>query len=933
MSQILIIHNALDSHESQKIESDNALKTFLEIRAKHPQARIYKGNPSLDSDITPNASDRQSIASLLETNEDSTIVCYPGEFASTVTWIASKLFGQVVMAFVKMPKLNNNSSQTGSSNNSLSNPENKQRIGERPPYILGRVKAVPDLIANPIRYFKDGIEVEELLLQVSENKVVISKVKEGDTPVQEITGKSVTVYDHNQSIIGSESIFKWGDTFDEAPTLGKQNASVNGQTLLSPNTTRSENTDIYFQYPNLIKCLQSSTVDDFEDFNVNETIIIEGANFGVADLAITGSVQIDNVVETLTITSSQTASEFENYRKINITAMLITDPVNGQLDLAGLYDIGSIVYSSGSYIVKLLNPTNTNTNFANLTQVATTNISANLTANTSNIYLDGAYTVTGIDRANKQMSLASPNTVNLDWDKLQDLTGQQTPAARIKLRGSQNNYIGWFTTESPLATGLLVNFRAGNGIYRGSSRRSVTVEVEYQQVVSGTPTGAIYTKSITLMGRGGNRDAVGGSMWIDLPFSGAVRFRARRTNDNGDHADLVDETKFYSAYAYHKLQKLVYSDAVIMRARTVATQNATSQDSRQLNCIAESLVYSYRDGIKSSDRILSRNIADLTIDLALHPKIGRRSESEIDFERIYQVVGDIVEYFGSEKMSEFNYTLDNDNTSFEELMRMMSVVTCTHDRRIARNIYYDLERADNDPIILFNHRNKRPNSETRVVKPQVDSSYDGIELSYIDSENGWIEKTLKIPNEFINNPKKVDVKGIVYKDQAHIVAWREWNKLLFTRVTAQFTAYCESDLIFQGDCILNTNDVRMGNTSSGQVDAWDGLSIKVSQPFVFDQAKQYWIHLQLISGFIDVIQVTQGDDAYHFLLERPPSEPLIITGQVHTMYTLTISGEKTDQRFLVSTRTPKDIFENEVVAVNFDERFYRNDKDIINHLI
>ncbi len=30
-------------------------------------------------------------------------------------------------------------------------------------------------------------------------------------------------------------------------------------------------------------------------------------------------------------------------------------------------------------------------------------------------------------------------------------------------------------------------------------------------------------------------------MWITLPFTGAVRFRARRTNDNGDAVDLSDE--------------------------------------------------------------------------------------------------------------------------------------------------------------------------------------------------------------------------------------------------------------------------------------------------------------------------------------------------------------------------------------------------------
>ena len=42
----------------------------------------------------------------------------------------------------------------------LAAPENKQRIKARVPYILGRVKAIPDLYAPAYRHFVDGVEVE-----------------------------------------------------------------------------------------------------------------------------------------------------------------------------------------------------------------------------------------------------------------------------------------------------------------------------------------------------------------------------------------------------------------------------------------------------------------------------------------------------------------------------------------------------------------------------------------------------------------------------------------------------------------------------------------------------------------------------------------------------------------------------------------------------
>lgn len=127
MSQICIIHNALDETEQEIVQSENVLKTFLEIKAKHPQALIYRGNPCPENDITPTSEDKAGIARLLETNADCWIVCYPGETSTIVTWVATKLLGAAIQSFVKIPKMNNGTS-TGSSNNNLSNPENKQQI-------------------------------------------------------------------------------------------------------------------------------------------------------------------------------------------------------------------------------------------------------------------------------------------------------------------------------------------------------------------------------------------------------------------------------------------------------------------------------------------------------------------------------------------------------------------------------------------------------------------------------------------------------------------------------------------------------------------------------------------------------------------------------------------------------------------------------------
>lgn len=932
MSRILIIENALDKTEHRFVDSNDPLKSFLEVKKIHPQAKIYKGKPCPENDITPSLDNEESIKSLINANGELTIICYSGDVISAVTSVFTKVLGEVVTWLIDVPSPSVNQSETsGSSNNNLSNPENKQRIKQRVPRIVGRVKSVPDLYAPDYRHFVDGVEVEELLLCACENDVILSDFKEGDTPIEEISGKSVTAYGLNQDITGNEYIYKHGDTFDQPPVIAKKSNSINGQTLLPPNSTRIERSDIYFKYPNQIK----TTANDagfLGGFTVGDGLIIEGAAFGVLDVAITGTATIDPDTNTLSMPSPTLIDGFDDYRKINITAMLVTDPVNGQLDLAGLYTVANTTYSGGVYTFELLNPSATNVDFDNLTEEATTNISALLTDNEAGVNLDGEYSVTGVDTANKTITLASPAGVNPDWTKLQTLVNQQTANAAVKLRGSQENYIGWFTIDTPKATGLLFNFRAPNGIYQGSEARTVDITVQYQQVIGGIPYGTIYERTISMTGRGGNRDSVGASMWITaLPSQGSYRFRARRTNDNGDKSDLMDETKFYQAYAFHYLDKLVYNNRVLVRTRTIATAGATSRDSRQLNCIAQSLVYSYRGGVQSASKIPSRNIADLTIDLALDPKIGRREISDIDVERIYQTVDDIVEYFGSERMAEFNYTIDDANMSFEEIMRMMAAATATHDRRVIRKIYYDLESADNLPIVLFNHRNKRIKTEVREYTFR--NQYDGIELTYVDSTDGWIEKTLRVPNNTIIKPKKVEGKGIVYPEQAHIIAWRHWNKAQFSRVYSTFNAYGESDLVFKGDFVLNTDDTRIDSTSSGEILTWDGLSISVSQPFNMIDGEEYYIHLQMKDRSIDVMRVTHGQSPYDFILERAPREALVVDGQLKSVYSITTQSKGESQRFLVMSKTPTELLENELTLTNLDDRFYRNDKDIINNII
>ncbi|MDT1898310.1 hypothetical protein FPK53_19770, partial [Acinetobacter baumannii] len=97
--------------------------------------------------------------------------------------------------------------------------------------------------------------------------------------------------------------------------------------------------------------------------------------------------------------------------------------------------------------------------------------------------------------------------------------------------------------------------------------------------------------------------------------------------------------------------------------------------------------------------------------------------------------------------------------------------------------------------------------------------------------------------------------------------------------------------------------------------------------------RQFVIHLQLKSGYIDIIPVTQGQNDYEFVLARPPVEALVTEGEVKTVYSLSTDDRKKDDLFLITTKQRSGVFENELTLVNLDDRYYQNDSDIKNNLV
>lgn len=944
MSRLRIFRNPVDGgDEVLHIRTDKVLETFIEVKKKSPQARIFLRPACQQNDVTPsNHIDAASLQMLAKTN-DFDIVCEAGE-PLTIFLVATAVLsaGLAIYTYLNMPDVPQMDQKSG--NNELSNRNNRERIKGRVPDIYGTVKSVPDLVTQPILYYKeDGVEVEECLMCIGRGEFEISDIKDGDTFGSTIDGFSTSVYAPGMNLTGTPQI-QIGRSFTEAPLIGKKSSAITGQTLPDPTEpvidTAVEGT-MYPKWPNRLY-LVGGGLD--ATFTAGESVVINAEQIGVKDVQLSGSTNVERT-GVITIGSPVNIESPNDFKGIQIDTLLIEDTVNGILDLSGRYTVSSISKSgSYAYEITLVNPVAVNPNWALMTTDNLANSSNILTNNSKSINISGSYAnITSV--TSDFIELDIPIELQSEWGKLNGIT---VNSAVIDLQKYKENWLGWFYINSNEIEKLIFNFYFPKGVFSVGTNgknyhHNIAYMIDYQELRDNQPYGPVSTFSYAETYK--NTSAFGLSKIMDLNglFAEGVRVRVRRTYEEQGSAKTtrVNELKLKSVYACSYLKKLVYPDVTLVRSETVATDGALSVKERQWNCIATQKLYTYASGTQSLTKQPTNDFADIVVAITLDPLIGRRTLNDIDVTGIYTTSNEIKSYFGTPLAAHFNYTFDQGSQSYEESLAQIASCVGSNARREGSQIYFQFEKENPNSSILFNHRNKRPFSETRSEKYGIDREYDGVETTWIDPADGWVESIIRLPNDFINNPKKLELAGVTNKYQAHFLAHRAWNKIQYQRETVKFTGYGEADLVSLNDRIAVTDDtipaiVTLGNgVPSGDIQFWDGQIIGVSQPTNLDPTKNYLIHLQHINRSVEVMAVTQGEDEYHLILERLPILPLVVKSEYdeYAKYSITLSTEKDSEAFLITEKSHSGPFESEVTAINYDARYYSNDKDHINNLI
>lgn len=579
--------------------------------------------------------------------------------------------------------------------------------------------------------------------------------------------------------------------------------------------------------------------------------------------------------------------------------------------------------------------------FAPGDEITVTNAEATVTVSSTPTDIDLAGTYDVLSVSGSQIVLSNPALVNSDWTVLGNSDELETPGLSSSIVSTSDKWVGPFIIDVADADDLLCNFVAQNGLYKDNgttqTKVDVTVELEATPVdASGTPTGSSETFQVTLNGSSTSTSERAASLEATPTVSGRQSVRCRRVTetDTSYKGTVVDEVKWRDLYALSDPGVTDFGNVTTVWSKTVATSGAISIKSRKLNMDVTRKIPVRVSGTTFTAPQATDRIDDIIVAVSTDERIGNRSLDELDLDNIYDTIQEVEDYFGTDLAVSFGYTFDEANMSFEEIVSSIAATAFCTAFRQGSLIKLSFEKETEDSILLFNHRNKLPGSETRTVTFGNSGDNDGVQLEYVDPVDGAIE-TYYVPlDQSAINPKKIETIGIKSKLHAHFHAWREYNKILKQNVGVEFDATQESDILVTNQRILVADNTRTG-TQDGEVRAYDALTVTTTQPMTFEDGKSYVMFLQHIDGTVEPIDVVDFPGPYQAVLAQAPSMALStdINNYRRATYLLVEDTEAGKQAFLVQEKDMRSDMTSTIRAVNYDDAFYANDKDYIDGVV
>lgn len=945
MIDVILARNALDPDEWEHHTVENVCEFLVSQFDRFPDtARIYHNQVSEAHDVTPR--DQASIDRLQELEGTLYVVVYPADPVTVIVAIVAVVaVAAVVMMATAPPTPTLRNTQRESPNNELAERTNRPRPQARIPDIFGTVRSTPDLIGVPYNEFINHQEIEHAYMCIGRGEYVISDIRDDTTPLTDIAGASVEIYGPGTSPNSGDSpIMTVGDPIArEVYSITRSNA-VNGQVLRPPNSASIVGSyNITFSSPNVIS---GTGVDFTNSFEAGDAITIANTTVTTNEYVDYQTIYAsDSGWFQFEIPSATLPVEYQVGRSVELigATFSIKDVdgfVIGTYELNGTYTISNVqsILDGSTYYcrVTLNNPALINADWSQADATVPDAATIVVYGQIAQFDLDGSYTVLSVSATT--ITLSNPAAVNPNWSALSTIT-----PANPYLSTSGSKWIGPFIMDTDDATRVSANFVALNGLYKDDGKNQVRFDVQLSLEITpinadGSDRGVVQTEYVTIQGSSTTTSTRAVTLDVAIDDPGLIKVRARRVT-NADLAfegSVVDEVKWRDVFTKSPIGVTEFGDVTTVQSITYATAGALALKERKLNMLVTRKIPLRNPGTDTFTTTLyaTNKAEEIFAAVCLDPFIGNRTVAELDLDNIYSTVAAVRTYFGDDQAAEFCYTFDAENLSFEETAQAIAnAVYCMAYRRGSR-IYVNFEQETDSSLLLFNHRNKIPDSETRTIRFGRNNNHDGVEYVYVDPNDDSIS-TYYIPSDnSAKNPQKVESIGVRSRLQAHFHAWRTWNKIRYQNVVTEFQATQEADLLVINDRILVADNTRTG-TQDGEVLEQNALELTLSQPVLFTTGVNYTIFLQHYDGTVESMAVSSGSDRYKVILAQAPRLPLVTDANNYARATYIVVGD-TDSAvnaFILTEKDPGSNFTYTVRAVNYDMRYYAQDKDYIDGLV
>jgi len=957
MKTVTLALNALDPETWTNHEVADIRDFLMEEFNEWPStARIYNKQVSSATDVTP--SNQSEIDRLGELEGPFFVIVYPAEPITIIYAIVAILVVAVVVMAQNQPPLPTmRNTQNQSPNNELSERSNKPRPNARIPDIFGTVRSTPDLIALPYKIFENNEEVEYSYMCIGRGYYDVPEleVRDDTTRAIDIAGTSVEIFSPFTSPnSGHAPQLRIGNAINTPVLNVIRSNAVNGQVLRAPNDQflRGSN-NIRFSAPNEIQLNPAAGLDFTDKFAAGDSLTVSGAAEYDSYFTETRTIAAYSAgYFRFDIASSTLPAIYAAGKECVLTGAQFSqyDPdgfYSASYDLSGIYEIASVALESqvitpefGSPYtqyycrVNLVSPASVNPKWSEAIGLSTS-AGIRLPDGAELYNLSGTYEVLAV--SDTVVTLSNPASVNAGWSSI-TTTNYISPT--LSTTGAK--WVGPFVLDKTDLSQVFANFVALQGLYKddgkNQQRFDVVCEIELTPInADGSPRGAVETFQATIEGSATYRSTRAATLQADPTFTGRCKVRARRVtpSDLAFEGSVVDEIKWRDVYSVSPVFETHFGNVTTVQAVTYATSGALALKERKLNMlVTRKIPVRVAGSTFTSELYPTNDAAEIFSAVCLDSHIGNRQTAEIDFDSIYNSISEVSDYFGSPASSEFCYTFDSNNLSFEETAKSIAdAVFCTAYRR-GNIVKLAFEKETQDSTLLFNHRNKLPGSETRTVRFGNQDNFDGVSFQYTDPEDDALV-TYYIPEDrSAINPKEVESLGVRNGLQAYLHAWRIWNKIRYQNVITEFTATQESDLLVKNDRILVANNTRP-DTQDGEVLSQNVLQLKLSQNVDLTQYEEHTLFLQLSDGTLDSIPVTAGDKPNKVILSRAPRLPLSLSDDLYARTTFILVGneDSRENAFLVSEKESQGNFTSVVRAINYDSRYYTNDKDFIDGIV